>query len=100
MIGGLAPISQDVPPFTMTDHDGHIAGINLVGLKRAGYNSEQRAEIKEAFRLLYREKLPIAQVVAMLGQNEHCAMLQPLIDFLSGSNRGLSKASFRLRRAA
>jgi UDP-N-acetylglucosamine acyltransferase len=100
MLGGVAPVVQDVPPFTLTDHEGHVAGINLVGLKRAGYTSEQRGEIKEAYRLLYRENLPLAQVVAMLRQNDFSETLQPLIEFLNGSNRGITKGSLRLRRAA
>ena len=99
MLGGVAPIVQDVPPFTMTDHDGHVAGINLVGLKRAGFGPEERAEVKEAYRLLYRESLPTAQVIEMLKTNEYSETLAPLIEFLTGSSRGLTKGSLRLRKA-
>lgn len=100
MLGGVAPISQDVPPYAMTNHDGHVVGINVVGLKRAGCSSEERAEIKEAYRLIYRESLPLGQVVAMLSQNPCSEVLQPLVDFLDGSNRGIVKGSSRVRRAA
>jgi UDP-N-acetylglucosamine acyltransferase len=100
MLGGVAPIVQDVPPYALTNHDGHVVSINVVGLKRAGFSSEERSEIKEAYRLIYRESLPLGQVVAMLTQNPCSEVLQPLVDFLSGSNRGIVKGSMRVRRAA
>lgn len=100
MLGGVAAVVQDVPPYALTNHDGHVAGINVVGLKRAGFSSEERGEIKEAYRLIYRESLPLGQVVAMLTQNPCSEVLQPLVDFLSGSNRGIVKGSLRNRRAA
>lgn len=100
MLGGVAPIVQDVPPYALTNHDGHVVGINVVGLKRAGFSSEERGEIKEAYRLMYRESLPLGQVIAMLTQNPCSDVLQPLVDFLDGSNRGIVKGSMRRRRAA
>lgn len=100
MLGGVAPIVQDVPPYALTNHDGHVVAINIVGLKRAGFSSEERAEIKEAYRLMYRESLPLGQVIAMLSQNPCSEVLQPLVDFLDGSNRGIVKGSIRKRRAA
>jgi len=100
MLGGVAPVVQDVPPYALTNHDGHVVAINIVGLKRAGFNSEERAEIKEAYRLMYRESLPLGQVVAMLTQNPCSDVLQPLVDFLEDSNRGIVKGTVRKRRAA
>lgn len=54
MIGGLAKITQDVPPFLMFDGHGLCVGLNLIGMKRAGIESADRAEIKIAYRRLYR----------------------------------------------
>jgi UDP-N-acetylglucosamine acyltransferase len=47
MIGGVAMISQDIPPFTMTDHQGAVVGLNSVGLMRDGFTSSDRDEIKD-----------------------------------------------------
>jgi len=52
-IGGLTPIRRDVPPFTK--FDGEVRAINEEGLKRNGFNDDDIAEIKKAFRLLYRK---------------------------------------------
>lgn len=36
MIGGLARITVDVPPFSMVAERDELAGLNIVGLKRRG----------------------------------------------------------------
>lgn len=40
-----------------------VVGLNSVGLKRAGFSPEQRAEIKEAFSWVYRRGLNLAQAL-------------------------------------
>ena len=41
MVGGLAHISRDVPPFVTIDgQSSYVVGLNQVGLKRAGYDAE------------------------------------------------------------
>jgi UDP-N-acetylglucosamine acyltransferase len=87
-------VSQDVPPFALTDRRGQVAGINLVGLRRAGYTSIERNEIKEAFRLLYRCGIPAKDIVATLSENAHSDAVFKLIDFLKGaSERGLCRSA-------
>lgn len=59
MIGGLSKIVKDVPPFLLVDgHPARVHGINRVGLKRAGFSSGERQEIKELYRHLYHAGLP------------------------------------------
>jgi UDP-N-acetylglucosamine acyltransferase len=85
-------VSQDVPPFSLTDRRGRVAGVNLVGLRRAGYGSVERAEIKEAFRLLYRCGIPAQDIVQTLTQNAASDAVLPLIAFLNApSMRGLCR---------
>jgi UDP-N-acetylglucosamine acyltransferase len=87
-------VSQDVPPFALTDRRGQVAGINLVGLRRAGYTSIERNEIKEAYRLLYRCGIPAKDIVATLSENAHSDAVFKLIDFLKGaSERGLCRSA-------
>ncbi|OAI55387.1 hypothetical protein AYO47_00345 [Planctomyces sp. SCGC AG-212-M04] len=87
-------VSQDVPPFALTDRNGHVAGINLVGLRRAGYTSVERAEIKEAFRLLYRSRIAAKDIVAALTGLAQSDAVFKLIDFLKAkSQRGLTRSA-------
>lgn len=51
---GVAVISQDIPPFTMTDHQGPVVGLNSVGLMRDGFTSSDREEIKNLFKIIDR----------------------------------------------
>ena len=54
MVGGNTRVNVDVPPFFLyAGHDVKPVGVNLVGLKRAGFKPEQVSMLKKAFRLLY-----------------------------------------------
>ena len=60
---GVNALSKDVPPFTIAAQ-GLIIGLNVVGLRRAGFTPAQRAEVKNAFKLLYRSGLNTTQALA------------------------------------
>ncbi|MCA9144679.1 MAG: acyl-ACP--UDP-N-acetylglucosamine O-acyltransferase [Planctomycetaceae bacterium] len=58
MIGGQSHLSQDVPPFVMVDGiSSHIVGLNLVGLRRAGFTRDEIKDLKAAYRVIYRSGL-------------------------------------------
>lgn len=61
---GLSAFSKDIPPFTTAAERNTVAGLNVVGLRRAGFSAEQRVKIKEAFGLLYRKGLNTTQALA------------------------------------
>ena len=57
-IGGGYRVVQDVPPFIMAAGEPlKYSGINSIGLRRNGFSINTRKVIKEAYRLLFREKL-------------------------------------------
>lgn len=94
MISGLSKIAQDVPPFMMADQMGNIIATNLIGLKRAGYNADQRREVKDAFRILYRDGLTLTNAMQILLAKDSSPALEPLITFLTEtSSRGLCKGA-------
>jgi UDP-N-acetylglucosamine acyltransferase len=57
MVQGNAAISQDVPPFCVAHGQNRLAGLNTVGLRRAGFDAPARSEIKKVFHLLFRAGL-------------------------------------------
>ena len=88
MIGGKSKIVQDVLPFFITDgNPATVRGVNSVGLRRAGFSEDERRALKEAYRQLFRSKMPISEVLEELAQvdNEHVAHL---LSFIRGSKRG------------
>jgi UDP-N-acetylglucosamine acyltransferase len=95
MLQGLAGISQDVPPFcTMhgTTMNG-VAGLNIIGLRRAGLTPEQRLEVKRAFKLLYHSGLNYRDAVARIRADVPPGPAQELADFVAASKRGIAGVS-------
>jgi len=88
MIGGKSKIVQDVLPFFITDgNPARVRGVNSVGLQRAGFSEEARRALKNAYKMLFRSRTPVAEVLDQLAQvdNEHVAHL---VSFIRGSKRG------------
>jgi len=55
MVGGMSRIDRDVPPYMLVaGNPARIRSLNLTGLKRRSYNSDEIAQLKKAFRILYR----------------------------------------------
>src|SRR5215216_6465367 len=92
MIGGKSKIVQDVLPFFITDgNPARVRGVNSVGLQRAGFSEEARRALKNAYKLLFRSKLPVADALDQLAQtdDEHVAHQ---VSFIRGSKRGFTRA--------
>ena len=91
MIGGLSKIVKDIPPFLMVDgHPAEIEALNVVGLKRSGYDREQRRSIKDAYHHLYRSGLPFRKAVDSLQSDDADAAVRDIIDFVRESKRGVA----------
>lgn len=54
MVQGLTAVSQDVPPYCTAYGINQIAGLNTVGLRRAGFSADDRAAVKRAFKLVFQ----------------------------------------------
>lgn len=84
-------ISKDVLPFIMVS--GHMAkphGLNTEGLKRRGYSAESIANLKKAYKLIYRSGLTLEQAIEKIESivNE-CTELEQLLTFVKGVTRGI-----------
>lgn len=91
--GGCAKIVQDVPPFMMADGNPlAIRGINKIGLERRGISPETIRSLKEAYRLLYRRKLGIKEMILeMKSSLPDSPELLHLETFLLNSERGITR---------
>jgi len=89
MIGGLAKVVQDVLPFCITDgNPARARGLNLVGLRRAGFKAAEIAELKDAYRMLH-ERLPLKKAVAQMERSSSAAVKE-LAEFIVQSKRGFA----------
>lgn len=82
-------IVQDVPPYIMAQgHNATPRTINSEGLKRRGYSKDQIMNLRRAYKTLYRSGLTVAEAVEKL-QAQNAEEVQPLIDFVQQSSRGI-----------
>jgi UDP-N-acetylglucosamine acyltransferase len=89
MIGGLAKVVQDALPFCITDgNPARARGLNLVGLRRAGFKAPDIAALKEAYRLLY-DKVPLKEAVEQMQKGSNDAVKE-LAAFIAQSKRGFA----------
>jgi UDP-N-acetylglucosamine acyltransferase len=92
MVGGKSKIVQDVLPFFITDgNPARVRGINIVGLRRAGFSEEARRALKDAYRKLFRSAMPIEDALGDLAQMDN-EQVSHLLNFIRESKRGFTRA--------
>ncbi len=92
-VGGCTKITQDIPPFTTADgNPGRARGLNLVGMRRAGFSEVQVKALNAAYRLLYRKGLNTSQAIAAIRAGKMSAEVEQFVTFVEGSQRGIVSA--------
>jgi UDP-N-acetylglucosamine acyltransferase len=93
MLGGLARITLDIPPYAMAAERDEIVGLNLVGLKRRGFSREVIAELKDCFREVYFDGGNIRlRAKEVLGRGVRSAEAKGFLEFFAGGRRGVARA--------
>ena len=91
MLGGLAKVVMDIPPFFTVGREGTCVGTNVVGLQRAGFSAEERTEVHNAFRLLYRSGKSFRAAVECLAASVVTTAGHQLVAFLlAPTKRGIA----------
>jgi UDP-N-acetylglucosamine acyltransferase len=91
IVGGCTKIVQDVPPFLIADgNPAEVRGVNHVGLERRGFAAESIRELREAYKVIYRENLNTTQSLEVLRSKfEGSELVTYLTDFIASSERGI-----------
>jgi UDP-N-acetylglucosamine acyltransferase len=84
--GGSA-FSKDIPPYTTAAERNGVAGLNVVGLRRAGMTAAQRTEIKAAFALLYRRGMNTTQALAAAALRPWGPEAQSFFEFVAAAKK-------------
>ncbi len=89
-IGGKTGVAQDVPPFMLAVGErATLRGLNLIGLRRHGFSSEEISALKSAYKLIWRSNQErnevMQQVETELGNFQQ---VMKLLDFIRSSKRG------------
>jgi UDP-N-acetylglucosamine acyltransferase len=80
---GASAFSKDIPPFLIAAERNYVFGLNTVGLRRAGFSSAQRDEIKRAFKLLYLSGLNTRQALEKSKETEWTELGRQFFRFVS-----------------
>jgi UDP-N-acetylglucosamine acyltransferase len=84
---GQSAFSKDIPPYTLAAERNSVAGLNVVGLRRAGISVEQRKEIKDAFKLFYRSGLNTTQALERAERHKWGKAGRTFFEFIEGAKR-------------
>ena len=90
LMRGLSGTSRDVPPYSIVDWQHTVRGVNVLGLKRAGFDERRIREIREAYRVLFRKGRNLSLAVKEIEDNGRAnADVSALLDFIKSSKRGV-----------
>lgn len=93
MVGGVAAITVDVPPFcvTRTGALNTLSGLNTVGLRRNGFSSEDRLSLRAAFHRVFRSGRNRRDVVASMRAEHPSPLVLEFLEFIAASKRGVCR---------
>ena len=91
MTGGGFRIVQDVPPFILAGSEPlKYSGLNIIGLRRRGFKTEDIDALKKTYLILYDKAFNVSQarekISNDLGENEY---VKKVLEFLKDSKRGI-----------
>ena len=94
MVSALSAVNKDIPPYVICGGRPALAlGLNVVGMRRAGFSSEVRADIKTAYKLLYRSGLNVSQALTEIQSQCTSPEVEHFVKFIAGSKRGIIDAA-------
>ena len=92
MIGGNTRVNSDVPPFFLySDFNIAAKGLNLVGLRRAGFTRQQITALKNAYKLLYKSGLKLDHALMRIETEIQSDEAAELVAFIRASKRGICR---------
>src|SRR6059058_6329235 len=87
MVQGSSAFGKDLPPFVIAAERNSVFGVNVVGLRRAGFSVQDRDELKAAFKLLYMSGLNISQALEKAAAMEFGAPAREFVDFVANAKK-------------
>jgi UDP-N-acetylglucosamine acyltransferase len=92
MQGGSA-ISKDLPPFTIARRgENALGGLNSVGLRRAGFTTPERMELKRLYHALFASGVGVRTALTQARATFNGTAAQVLLEFVAQSKRGVCTA--------
>ena len=95
MAAGLAKITKDIPPFCTVDgNPAGVVGVNAVGIRRAGFGSDVRRSIQNAYKVIYHSDLVTNKAIERLkSEGDRIPEVDYIIRFFEETKRGVTEYS-------
>jgi UDP-N-acetylglucosamine acyltransferase len=92
-IGGMSAVVKDIPPYLLAAGDrAALHGLNKVGLQRHGFSQNTIANLKKAYRIIFRIGLTVNEAVErVLAEVENVAEVVSLVNFIKATQRGITR---------
>lgn len=95
IIGGMTKIVKDVPPFTIADgSEAALRGINVIGLERRGFSTDDVRDIRMAYKkVFFNKKANLSGALDAFADNDAAenTYVQQLLEFVKASQRGITR---------
>jgi UDP-N-acetylglucosamine acyltransferase len=94
MIAGGSLVRKDVPPYIRAGREPlSYAGINIVGLRRRGFNANKTAELREIYRLIYSAGLNTHEALKQIEELEpQTAEKSQIVEFIQNAKKGIIRS--------
>jgi UDP-N-acetylglucosamine acyltransferase len=99
MVGGVSGVEADVIPFgSVLGNRARLVSLNVIGLKRRGFDAAQRHRLRAAFRRLFAgEGVFAARLAAIRAEYAQDPLVMEVVRFIDApSKRGLTRASVEI----
>lgn len=93
MTSGLSRIVKDIPPFITAAHEPlRYAGLNTIGLRRRGFDSEKISELKSIYQIVFEKGKNTSAALEIIERDfEATIERNQILDFIKCSERGILK---------
>jgi len=90
-LGIRSHVTQDILPFLLFA-EGSPRSINVEGIKRRGFSSEEISQLRKAYKIIFRQGLRIEEAIdAVSLLSEDSKVISTMIDFIKSSERGIAR---------
>ncbi|MFH1797757.1 MAG: acyl-ACP--UDP-N-acetylglucosamine O-acyltransferase [Candidatus Omnitrophota bacterium] len=91
IVGGFTGVNKDVPPYVNVRGSSIVRGINLVGLRRAGFSREVIREVKEAYKIFFLSGISNKQALEEIKKSFNSEEISHFVSFIESSKRGVCR---------
>ena len=95
-VTGGSLVRKDVPPYVKAAREPlSYVGINSIGLRRRGFDSEKIRDIQNIYRILYQKNYNNSQAASIIeAEMEATPERDEILQFIKDSQRGIMKGYF------